>query len=77
MELELGGSIVNISGSHGEAKVRAMRQGPVLVVMTQSAKGKRRTTYRVNENLLTMEVKMTVPRLPGSLKYVASYVRIQ
>jgi hypothetical protein len=75
--LELGGSIVNISGSQGEAQVRAMRQGPELIVMTRSAKGKRRTTYRVNENLLTMEVTMTGTRLPGSLKYVVSYFRKQ
>ncbi|MCF8131329.1 MAG: hypothetical protein K9N10_22700 [Deltaproteobacteria bacterium] len=75
--LELGGSIVNISGSQGEAQVRAMRQGPELIVMTRSAKGKRRTTYRINENLLTMEVTMTGTRLPGSLKYVVSYFRKQ
>ena len=75
--LELGGSIVNISGSQGESQVRAMRQGPELIVMSRSDKGKRRTTYRVNENLLTMEVWMTGTRLPGSLKYVVSYFRKQ
>jgi hypothetical protein len=75
--LEFGGSIVNISGSQGEAKVRAMRQGHELIVMARSAKGKRRTTYRVNENILTMEVMMTGSRLPGSMKYVVSYFRKQ
>jgi hypothetical protein len=77
VELELGGPPIYISGSQGKAQMMATMQGPLLLVMARSDNGKRTTTYRANENLLTMEVKMTSTRLPGALNYVVSYVRTQ
>ena len=77
LELELGGSPIEVSGSEGKAQVSAKMQGSLLIIMARSGKGERTTAYRASGDRLTMEVTMTGARLSESLKYVSTYVRTQ
>jgi hypothetical protein len=77
LELELDASPIEVSGNEGKAQVSAKMNGPLLIIMAISGKGKRTTVYRSRGDRLTMEVTMTGARLTKSLKFLSTYVRIQ
>jgi hypothetical protein len=77
IDLELGGSPIEVAASEGKAKVSAKMQGSWLIIMARNGKGERTTTYRASGDYLTMEVAMTGAGLSKSLKYVSTYARTQ
>jgi hypothetical protein len=77
LELELGGSPIEVSGSEETAQASAKMECERLIVVTRSDEGERTTTYRADGTGLSMEVIMKDDRLVGPLKYVATYARME
>jgi hypothetical protein len=75
LELELGGSPIEVEGNQGKTQVSARIEGERLVVVARSGDGERTTTYRADGARLSVEVTMTGARLAGPLRYVSTYVR--
>jgi hypothetical protein len=77
IELEVGGSPIEVSESEGTARVSARMEGQRLIVMARSDQGERTTTYEANGDRLAVEVTMTSTELAGPLHYVSTYARLE
>ena len=77
LELELGGSPIEVSGNQGKARVSARMEGPRLIVVSRGGNGTRTTAYHADGDHLSVEVTMTGSRLAGPLEYVATYARAE
>ena len=77
IKLEIGGPPIKMSGSEGKAYVSARMEGSFLVITARADNGERRTSYRVNKDLLTVEVTVTGARLAKALNYVSTYTLVQ
>jgi hypothetical protein len=77
LELELGGSPIEVSGDQGMALLSATIEGDELIVTADGGKGKRTTRYRANGDHLSVEVTMTAAMLAAPLTYVTTYTRAE
>jgi hypothetical protein len=77
LELELGGSPIEVSGNEGAARLSATTENGRLIVVARSDEGERTTTYRAEGAGLSMEVTMTSGRLAGPLQYATTYARME
>jgi hypothetical protein len=77
LELEAGGTPIEVSGSEGKAQVSAKIKGPQLIVAATTSKAERTTIYNTKERNLLVEVTMTVAELSKPLKYVSTYNRVK
>lgn len=77
IKLEIGGPPIKMSGSEGKAYVSARMQGPFLVITARADNGERRTSYKANKDLITVEVTVTGARLTKAIKYVSTYTLAQ
>jgi hypothetical protein len=77
LELELGGSPIEVTGTEEKTRVSAKMEGGKLIVLFQGDKGNRTTTYQADGTGLSMEVTITDDNLAGPLRYVATFARIE
>jgi hypothetical protein len=77
IELELGGSPIEVSENQGTARVSARTEGERLIVVARSDEGERTTAYTATGDRLSMEVTMTSTQLAGPLQYASTYVRAE
>jgi hypothetical protein len=77
LELELGGSPIEVSGDQGKALLSATTEGDELIVTADGGKGKRTTRYRANGDRLSVEVTMTAAMLSAPLTYSTTYTRAE
>jgi hypothetical protein len=77
LELELGGSPIEISGDQGKAMLSATMEGDELIVTADGGKGERTTGYRADGDRLSVEVTMTAAMLAAPLRYVTTYTRAE
>ena len=75
LSLEMGAAPIEIEGPNGRAKVSAKAIPDGFVVVDQSDKGDRTTTYRLAQEALLVSVRMTGDRLDGPLDYRMSFRR--
>jgi hypothetical protein len=77
LELELGGSPIEVSGDKETSQVSAKLEEGRLIVTAQGDKGGRTNTYRAEGTGLAMEVTITGEKLDGPLKYATTYARME
>jgi len=77
LELELGGSPIEVSESDAKAQVSARMECERLIVVALSDNGERTTTYRADEDGLSMEVVLTSASIAGPLRYTTTYARAE
>jgi hypothetical protein len=77
LELELGGSPVEIEKNDMKTQMSAKMEGDRLVVLSRGDKGGRTVVYQADGDSLLVEVTMTNDNLSGPLKYVTTYARIK
>lgn len=77
LDLELGGSPIEVSSDQGKARVSATMEGDALIVKADTGKAQRTTRYRADGARLSVEVTLTGPMLAGSLTYDATYTRAE
>jgi hypothetical protein len=77
IELELGGTPIEVAGDQGKAQMSATMEGDRLIVVADGGKGGRTTTYSADGDRLSVEVTMTGAMLAAPLTYVATYARAE
>jgi hypothetical protein len=77
LELELGGPPIEASGDQGKAQVSARMEGEQLIIVADSGKGVRTSTYRADGDRLAVEVTMTGAKLSEPLNYVSTFERVK
>jgi hypothetical protein len=77
LDLEIGGSPIEVSGDQGKALLSATMEGDELIVTADGGKGERTTRYRADGDRLSVEVTMTGAMLAAPLTYVAAYTRAE
>jgi hypothetical protein len=77
LELELGGSSIEVPGNEGRARISATMEGEELIVVADSGNGERTTKYQADADRLTMQVTITGARLGGPLHFTTTYARTE
>jgi hypothetical protein len=77
LDLELGGSPIEVSGDQGKARLSATMEDGELIVTADGGKGERTTRYRADGDRLSVEVTMTGAMLAAPLTYVAMYTQAE